>query len=48
MDKVTAVRKHLNHERWMATITECRSSSMTTIAWCKANGICEQENWNKR
>lgn len=42
MDQVTAVRKRLNHEQWKAIITECRSSSMTTTAWCKANGICEQ------
>lgn len=42
MDKVTAVRKHLNHEQWKAIITDCRSSGMTTTAWCKANGICEQ------
>lgn len=42
MDQVTAVRKCLNHEQWKAIITECRSSGMTTTAWCKSNGICEQ------
>lgn len=42
MDKVTAVRKQLNREQWKSIITECRSSGMTTTAWCKANGICEQ------
>lgn len=42
MDKVTYVRKRLNREQWKAIIKECRSSGMTTTAWCKANGICEQ------
>lgn len=42
MDQVTYVRKRLNREQWKAIIKECRSSGMTTAAWCKANGICEQ------
>ncbi len=42
MDKVIYVRKRLNHEQWKALIKECRSSGMTTTAWRKANGICEQ------
>ena len=42
MDKVTYVRKRLNREQWKTIIKECRSSGMTTAAWCKANGICEQ------
>lgn len=42
MDKVTAVRRHLNREQWKALITECRTSGMSVTKWCKANGICEQ------
>lgn len=42
MDKVTAVRRHLNREKWKTLITECRTSGMSVAKWCKANGICEQ------
>lgn len=42
MDKVTAIRRRLSREQWKAIITECRSSGMTTTAWCEANNICEQ------
>ena len=42
MDKVTAIRRRLSREQWKAIITKCRSSGMTTTAWCKANNICEQ------
>lgn len=32
MDKVIAVRKHLNYEQWKTIITECRYCDMTTTA----------------
>ncbi len=34
MDKVTYVRKRLNRKQWKTIIKECRSSGMTTTAWC--------------
>jgi hypothetical protein len=40
MDKVTAVRKRLNHEQWKSIITECRSSGMT-VETLVANGTRE-------
>lgn len=42
MDKVTYIRKRLNREQWKAIIKDSPPSGVTTTAWCKANGICEQ------
>lgn len=42
IDQVTKVRQHFKREEWKSIISECRASSMTVKAWCKAHGIVEQ------
>lgn len=35
---------------WAERVSECRSSGLSVLAWCKENGVCSQTyyKWQKR